>query len=103
MTPILTQVHRNAIGSSPLASQRKGNTIRLDLISMIERMLTIARLPNRGAMIHIYTEENFRSFHNIKSGSLPKPNTSGSRKTNNLKEFNPKATSTTEQSPSLKK
>jgi hypothetical protein len=45
MPAVFAQVHGDAIGTRSLTRKRKGNTVGLDLVAVIERVLTITRLP----------------------------------------------------------
>jgi hypothetical protein len=63
MTPVLTQMHGDAIRPRLFAEQRKGDTVRLDLLTMVEAVGTVAGLPHGGAMIHIDAEKNRGMSH----------------------------------------
>ena len=61
MAAVFTQVNGNAIGTRLLTQQRKRHGVRLDLVTMIERMLAKARLAHCRAVVHIDTKKNVRS------------------------------------------
>ena len=65
MATVFTQMHRNAIRTCLLTQQRKGDRIRLDLVAMIERMLTKACLTHRGTVVDVHAEKNLRCSSHV--------------------------------------
>jgi hypothetical protein len=45
MAAVFTQVHGDAIGTRSLTCKREGDAVGLNLVAVIERVLTITRLP----------------------------------------------------------
>jgi hypothetical protein len=56
MAAIFAQMHSDAIGTRSLARKREGDAVGLDLVAVIERVLTVTRLPNSRDVIDVDAE-----------------------------------------------
>jgi hypothetical protein len=53
MAAIFAQVHSDAIGTRSLTRKREGDAVGLDLVAVIERVLTITHLTNSRDVIDV--------------------------------------------------
>jgi hypothetical protein len=56
MAAVFAQVHGDAIGTRSLTRKGEGNAVGLDLVAVIERVLTITRLPYSRDVIDVDAE-----------------------------------------------
>jgi hypothetical protein len=56
MAAVFAQVHGDAIGTRSFTRNCKGNAVGLNLVTVIERVLTITRLPYSRDVIDVDAE-----------------------------------------------